>query len=45
MGAPALSVIGKRPSFAIEPQAHISRRDSSWGVVAFRWFMPLKTQA
>jgi hypothetical protein len=28
-GAPALSVIGKRPSFAISPQAHNSGRDSS----------------
>jgi hypothetical protein len=43
-GAPALSVIGKRPSFAIQPQAHHSRGDSSWGVVVFRWFMTPKTQ-
>ena len=28
-GAPALSVIGKRPGFAIQPQAHNSRGDSS----------------
>ena len=38
-GAPEQSVIGKRPSFAIQPQAHNSRGDSSWGVVVFRWFM------
>ena len=43
-GAPALSVIGKRSSFAIQPQAHYSRGDSSWGVVVFRLLMTLKTQ-
>jgi hypothetical protein len=42
--APELSVIVKRPGFAISPQAHNSRGDSSWGVVAFSWCMTLKTQ-
>jgi hypothetical protein len=31
-GAPALSVIGKRPGFAIQPQAHHSRGETSWGL-------------